>query len=154
MTTDHSVIIAILSRVLVSYLFPALSVLGDPNSKAEFGKECWCGLGLGSAQPYPNDCTTTCSGDSSQQCGAANRLTVYRVGARSEPTITQDVNGYSYTGCYTDDVNNRTLPRSQQVEKGPSANSAKACTQACFNNGYTLAGLEYSSGEEIPNSNT
>ncbi|KXX74595.1 putative fungistatic metabolite [Madurella mycetomatis] len=46
---------------------------------AEFGRECYCGnsFGTGSAEAPAGDCTMTCAGDSSQFCGAGNRLSVY-----------------------------------------------------------------------------
>lgn len=46
---------------------------------AEFGRECYCGnsFGTGSTEAPAGDCTMTCAGDSSQFCGAGNRLSVY-----------------------------------------------------------------------------
>ncbi|KAH7138161.1 WSC domain-containing protein [Dendryphion nanum] len=117
---------------------------GYPFAGTEYGQECWCGLGLGSAQSYPNDCTMPCTGDMNEVCGTGNRLTVYKDESQVSPNIAQGVNGYTYKGCYTDDVSKRTLSRLQGVKGGYAANSAATCTQACFDNGYILAGLEYS----------
>ncbi|KAJ9133425.1 hypothetical protein NKR23_g10721 [Pleurostoma richardsiae] len=50
---------------------------------AEYGRECYCGNELrdGSEIVGAAECGMVCAGDSSELCGAANRLTVYQVGA-------------------------------------------------------------------------
>ncbi|KAL0943409.1 WSC domain-containing protein [Colletotrichum truncatum] len=46
----------------------------------EYGRECWCGdaLGTGSVEAPLTDCSFPCAGDSTQKCGAGNRLQVYQ----------------------------------------------------------------------------
>lgn len=52
--------------------------------------------------------------------------------------------GWSSLGCYSDNVNGRTLANQVQVPGGASAMSVEACEAACKSAGYTIAGLEYS----------
>ncbi|KAF3055332.1 Glucan 1,3-beta-glucosidase [Trichoderma lentiforme] len=52
--------------------------------------------------------------------------------------------GWSSLGCYSDNVNGRTLANQVQVAGGASAMSVEACETACKAAGYTIAGVEYS----------
>lgn len=51
---------------------------------------------------------------------------------------------WNFLGCYSDNVNNRTLANQVQVAGGASAMSIEACETACKSAGYTIAGVEYS----------
>ena len=71
------------------------------------GKECYCANKItvssspSTGQPAPaGDCWMPCSGDSSQTCGAGNRISIYTY-AQPLPT------GWSVKGCYTDEISNR-----------------------------------------------
>ncbi|KAL7928405.1 glycoside hydrolase family 55 protein [Trichoderma chlorosporum] len=52
--------------------------------------------------------------------------------------------GWNFLGCYSDNVNGRTLANQVQVAGGASAMSIQACEAACQSAGYTIAGVEYS----------
>ncbi|EHK19381.1 glycoside hydrolase family 55 protein [Trichoderma virens Gv29-8] len=52
--------------------------------------------------------------------------------------------GWNFLGCYSDNVNGRTLGNQVQVPGGASAMSIDACEAACKSAGYTIAGVEYS----------
>lgn len=52
--------------------------------------------------------------------------------------------GWNFLGCYSDNVNGRTLANQVQVAGGASAMSIEACETACKAAGYTIAGVEYS----------
>ncbi|OAP55531.1 hypothetical protein AYL99_10504 [Fonsecaea erecta] len=58
---------------------------------------------------------------------------------------------WSYTGCFTDAVNPRTLPQWSNFN-GPNMSNA-ACVSFCDSRGYTIAGTEYAGqcfcGDEI-----
>lgn len=47
---------------------------------AEYGRECYCGNGFSNSpnRTADNDCSYLCANDSTQFCGAGNRLTVYQ----------------------------------------------------------------------------
>ncbi|KZF19452.1 WSC-domain-containing protein [Xylona heveae TC161] len=46
----------------------------------EYGRECWCGnsLNTGALKAASSDCSMTCSGNSTEICGAGNRLSLYQ----------------------------------------------------------------------------
>lgn len=46
----------------------------------EYASECYCGnvFGAGSVEANVQDCSMPCAGNSSEYCGAGNRLSVYR----------------------------------------------------------------------------
>jgi glucan 1,3-beta-glucosidase len=52
--------------------------------------------------------------------------------------------GWSFLGCYTDNVYGRALLHGLAVPGGHSAMTIELCEAACKANGYILAGLEYS----------
>jgi hypothetical protein len=45
------------------------------------------------------ECSTACAGDSSEPCGAGNRLSVY-TGPAGEPTPPSPIEGWAYEGCF------------------------------------------------------
>ncbi|KAF2729026.1 carbohydrate-binding WSC, partial [Polyplosphaeria fusca] len=113
----------------------------------EWSRECFCGLELPSAAvSYPDDCTMECTGSDGESCGGSNRLTVY---SKGPPDPQTDVGGSSYTylGCYTDIVSERTLPYLADVPGGSGAMTVSACTGTCYSLGYTIGGLEFAGVE-------
>jgi glucan 1,3-beta-glucosidase len=52
--------------------------------------------------------------------------------------------GWTFLGCYTDNVGGRTLMNGVQVPGGASAMTIELCEATCKSAGYTLAGVEYS----------
>lgn len=52
--------------------------------------------------------------------------------------------GWNFLGCYSDNVNGRTLVNNIQVQGGSTAMSVELCQAACKANGYSIAGVEYS----------
>lgn len=113
----------------------------------EYSTECFCGVGLGLAVPYPNECNMVCGGDPSQACGGANRLTIFVNPAYSGPYTNPGVNNFTHSGCYTDSVHARTLSRGQGVLGGSTAMTVASCTTACLENNYQFAGVEYARGK-------
>jgi hypothetical protein len=67
----------------------------------EYGSECYCGNDVPTIPAPASECSMTCSGDSSQLCGAGDRLTVYGP-VNVAPTTLAPVGDYVYQGCYTD----------------------------------------------------
>ncbi|KAF2459249.1 hypothetical protein BDY21DRAFT_204088 [Lineolata rhizophorae] len=48
----------------------------------EYGRECYCGQTLGETEEKPeSDCSFLCAGDSTQYCGAGNRINIYAMGS-------------------------------------------------------------------------
>lgn len=52
--------------------------------------------------------------------------------------------GWTFLGCYSDNVNGRTLANGLQVPGGASAMTVELCESTCLAAGYVLAGVEYS----------
>jgi hypothetical protein len=125
----------------------------------EYSRECYCGnsFNAGSVAAPASDCSMTCMGDSSQYCGAGNRLSVYaRNGTpppssttgsgpasttTAGPVVTGVPAGWSYQGCWIDGKQGRIL--TYQVPDSQN-NSPATCANACAAAGYTISGTEYS----------
>lgn len=70
----------------------------------EYMYECYCGNSTSTAKVEPStDCNMACSGNSSEACGAGNRLSVYWNGEPSPggPWTDPGTDGYGFLGCYT-----------------------------------------------------
>lgn len=52
--------------------------------------------------------------------------------------------GWTFLGCYSDNVSARTLKNGLQVPGGASAMTVELCEATCIAAGYVLAGVEYS----------
>jgi glucan 1,3-beta-glucosidase len=52
--------------------------------------------------------------------------------------------GWTFLGCYADNVGGRTLMNGLQVPGGSGAMTIELCEATCKSAGYTLAGVEYS----------
>ena len=92
-----------------------------------------------------SECSMACSGAANETCGGSSRLSVYQLGSGSTqaPTTNPGPPGWKFVGCYTDDVNARTLSTAQSVAAGSSGMTVAQCVSACQANGYTVSGVEY-----------
>lgn len=99
----------------------------------EYGRECYCGdaLNSGSVKAPVGDCSFPCPGNKTETCGAGDRLDVYR------KTSAGDL-AYTAKGCYTDNVNNRTLAATSTVNDGMTI---EVCSATC--EAYAYFGVEY-----------
>ncbi|KAF8129080.1 copper radical oxidase-like protein [Boletus edulis] len=111
----------------------------------EYADECYCGNSFtsGATNVSLSECNMPCSGNSAELCGAGNRLNVYWSGAQppSGPVTVQNVGNWTSLGCYNDSTANRALSYAATVTGSVTVES---CTTACYNAGYSLAGVEYS----------
>ncbi|PSN71804.1 heme peroxidase [Corynespora cassiicola Philippines] len=109
----------------------------------EYGRECYCGDRLLSdPETRPDsECTMTCSGNSTQVCGDAGRLTVFKSLTVITPPGNPMITGYNYTGCYTDSVSARVLTDNFLFDG--SAMTISKCAEFC--NGSKYFGTEYGS---------
>lgn len=108
--------------------------------------ECWAGGALSPASTVldPSNCKMPCTNAPLQDCGGAAALDVYI--STTVPVITTpatpdftEINGYSFTGCYSDLVNNQ-----RSLSNLLSSNSTiEGCINACAAAGMTKCGLEY-----------
>jgi len=72
-----------------------------------------------------------CAGNAAETCGGNLRIDIY------------EHTGWTLLGCYTDNVNARTLSNYIVVPGGQSATTIESCQAACIAAGYSLAGVEY-----------
>ncbi|KAG9312684.1 WSC-domain protein [Chiua virens] len=109
----------------------------------EYADECYCGNSFtaGATNVSSTDCDMTCAGDSTEYCGASDRLNVYWSGANPPPPpiTVPSVGSWVSLGCYNDSVADRALSYGAAV----SNVTVESCTAACQNAGYTFAGMEY-----------
>ncbi|KAK9426512.1 putative WSC domain-containing protein [Seiridium unicorne] len=107
----------------------------------EYGRECDCGdsIGSGSSDAPLAECNMVCSGDSTEYCGAGNRIEVYMTTAT--PTVTlgfkATVSPYTRVGCYTE-VSGRALTG---AAFGDDAMSLEMCASKCAS--FSYFGAEY-----------
>lgn len=118
-----------------------------------------------SGQPASSsDCSTACTGDSSQSCGGGNRIQIY--------TYTAPLpSGWASVGCFTDDSNNRLAISSSNSRDGQTvayysrscralssysltstSNTPGYCANTCQSKGYQFSGVEF--GQECYCSNS
>jgi len=82
-----------------------------------------------------------CDGDSAESCGAGWRLNVWSKGGviPVSPTVVPSVDGYNYTGCYTEATDGRALAEDYFRD---DAMTVEACEAFC-SPAYTIFGVEY-----------
>ncbi|KAH7906672.1 copper radical oxidase-like protein [Hygrophoropsis aurantiaca] len=111
----------------------------------EYAQECYCGnfIANGATNVTISDCNMACTGKASELCGAGNRLDIFWSGAAppAAPIIVPSVGNWTSLGCYSDSAATRALAYGTATTGGVTAES---CTTACYNAGYPLAGMEYS----------
>ncbi|KAF8260922.1 WSC domain-containing protein [Lactarius quietus] len=103
----------------------------------EGGTDCYCGSIFTSdtAEVSNSHCSIDCVGNTEQNCGGSDYLTIYWNGEPHPrpPTIVPEVERWQLEGCYNDSINARTL--TVQVTN---------CVASCALSGYRLAGMEVS----------
>jgi len=132
-------------------------------SGVEFGHECWCDHALNGeyhVKVDDSECNMACSGNSTESCGGANRIAIYKnnftqvvdTAQRSDPKSgalgARTAGGqpqFISMGCYPDSTTNRTLRyyMSSISEDDGNAMTQNACNMACYTVGYIYAGVEY-----------
>ncbi|KAJ7173130.1 glyoxal oxidase N-terminus-domain-containing protein [Mycena crocata] len=141
-------------RTLTNYSFtdPGMTVdkcVATCNSKGfhmagvEYASECYCGdkfqataSGGGSAAPA-GDCSMACAGESTQQCGAGNRLSMYSIVVAVAPVLPT---GWTYAGCVQEPSSGRTLANYSFTDPGMTVDK---CVATCNSKGFRMAGAEY-----------
>ncbi|KAJ3951470.1 hypothetical protein N0V92_012112 [Colletotrichum tropicale] len=124
------------------------SAKGFPYAGVEYASECYCDYSLGplaTKQPE-SDCNFACTGDSTEPCGAGDRLSVFTTtAAAAGPGVNPGPAGWASLGCYNDNIPGRILAYRTGVAAGDSLMSVLQCTTACKAAAFSYAGVEYSS---------
>ena len=124
----------------------------------EYGQECYGGnvLGQGAALTNIGDCSIACPGNSSEPCGAGNRLQLYQSNSTisvsastttgapiTSPTASSmtpaSIGAFSYVGCYTEGTAGRALADSR-VDNDPAMTLEFCAGQM---QAYQYFGVEY-----------
>ena len=109
--------------------------------------ECYCDnyVAKSATNVTLKECNMPCNGSSSKFCGAGDRMSIYASGSNT-PSVKSSVvapappGGWLDRGCYNDSSAARTLNVTQYLQVPMTI---EACTSACSQNNYTLAGIEY-----------
>ncbi|KAJ7165067.1 WSC domain-containing protein, partial [Mycena filopes] len=147
-------------RTLGNYSFtdPAMTVdkcvaacsgKGFHIAGAEYSSECYCGdafqgtaTGGGLGAPA-SDCNMPCAGESTQTCGAGNRLSIYSTPqTTTAPTGPTLPSGWAYISCKQDGAN-RLLTGMNCYYFTNTALTVESCISTCKARGFTYAGMEY-----------
>ncbi|KAH6874786.1 cell wall-binding protein [Thelonectria olida] len=115
---------------------------------AEYGRECFCGnqLNTGSAKAdNQKDCSFTCPGDSSQYCGAGNRLQLYMKGAVVTTSSTTTTSS-STSSSPTLTTSSKSSTTASTTQSGTSSNSQSTPAGSIDLQGGTVSGSTTSSG--------
>jgi hypothetical protein len=154
------------ANMTVENCLAACSAGGYKLAGVEYASQCYCDNVLeNGAGPAPDGnalCDMACNGNAQETCGGPNRLNMYSfggsipTGTSSSSTIATSTtsvaatgtgsasslpSGWTYRGCYNDNINGRIV-RFEQPDN--AALTIESCTQLCSGLGYSVAGLEYS----------
>ncbi|KAJ4010351.1 hypothetical protein NW752_005026 [Fusarium irregulare] len=113
---------------------------------------CYCGSTVGGAQLDDSKCSYPCTGNQTQTCGSDNALSIWQdptfkttdLGGvvTNLPGVIKSIAGYKPSGCYTDNSSKgRALTWPMDVDG--SKMTPSTCLNACADQGFPLAGLEY-----------
>lgn len=107
----------------------------------EYGRECYCGnvQDAKSVSASATDCNMPCSGDSTQTCGAGQRLSLYKT-VEWSPPVNPTINGFDYFGCYSEATSGRALSDSSTQS---DSMTVQMCASSC--QGSAFFGLEFGS---------
>ncbi|KAJ7364626.1 glyoxal oxidase N-terminus-domain-containing protein [Mycena albidolilacea] len=114
----------------------------------EFSVQCFCGDALirGAVRASESDCSSPCGGNSTQACGAGDRLSIYSTTQNitvipiPTPQNTSIPGSWSYQGCLAEGDNADIFPWEIQMNIN---NSAPGCLSQCAAFGYTAGGMEF-----------
>ncbi|KAI0122886.1 hypothetical protein BJ170DRAFT_116294 [Xylariales sp. AK1849] len=108
----------------------------------EYGRECYCGDSLDSTseQADLSECSMVCSGDSTEYCGAGNRVELYVTTAIPTETLASKptVSPFARLGCYTEASGGRALTGASYAD---DAMTLEMCASECA--GFTYFAAEY-----------
>ncbi|KAM0281361.1 hypothetical protein ACHAO9_010732 [Fusarium lateritium] len=130
------------SSVSLDTCFSFCNKLNYPLFGMEYGRECYCGYAPKSqATLAPDgDCKTPCAGDSTQKCGAGNRISIWNNTLYTPTISTEGLNSPpKYLGCYTEGRGARALGDAKTTDKKMTLD---ICATFCSRKGYPYLGVE------------
>ncbi|KAF8860151.1 hypothetical protein BDZ45DRAFT_688777 [Acephala macrosclerotiorum] len=137
----------------------ACAAAGYTIAGAEYGVQCFCGDAIyngGVLATNQADCSVACPGNTAEDCGAGNRMSLYSLGtpeAYQAPAAQTSglLTGWTYGGCLQDNIASNEDPNEilstfpYKVWDNATSNTPELCIARCQEFGYNAAGLEYGS---------
>ncbi|KAI9818427.1 MAG: hypothetical protein M1827_000486 [Pycnora praestabilis] len=118
--------------------------VGSNFAGVEWSQECYCGNSIANGATLVADqtqCSMTCSGNSSEYCGAGNRLNIYNSTVNEAPAVVTSVGKYLSQGCYTEGIGGRALQAASYTNT--TGMTVESCVAFCTSKGMPYAGVEY-----------
>ncbi|KAJ6479618.1 copper radical oxidase [Mycena sanguinolenta] len=136
------------AKLTIESCVQACSASNFTVAAAEYSTQCFCGTELieGATKAPESDCNMGCGGNTTEACGAGNRMSVYSTNKNVTilpvpvPQNSSIPGSWSYQGCLMEAVGSRAIPW-QNIY--PTNNSATTCLSQCAAFGYTAGGMEY-----------
>lgn len=112
----------------------------------EYSSECYCGFAATLSAADQSSCNMKCAGDSSINCGGADRIQVFYnadAEAKAKANSASLPGNWKTYGCIVDSASMRVVtPYYRQTSQQMTYN---LCASTCQANGYAYAGVEYGS---------
>ncbi|CAE6401549.1 unnamed protein product [Rhizoctonia solani] len=134
------------SSMTVDTCVSACATRGYSLAGAEYANECYCGNSFsgtttgGGSVPPESECNMPCAGDSSQICGAGDRLSVYANGLITPGTVALPPGWISTSKCITEASAGRALVGNSFTSQSLTLDQ---CVDICDQTGFQYAGAEY-----------
>ncbi|KAL5633213.1 hypothetical protein ACGC1H_003644 [Rhizoctonia solani] len=134
------------SSMTVDMCVSACATRGYSLAGAEYANECYCGNSFsgtatgGGSVPPESECNMHCAGDSSQTCGAGNRLSVYANSLITPGTAALPPGWSSTSKCITEASTGRALVGNSFTSQSLTLDQ---CVDICDQTGFQYAGAEY-----------
>ncbi|KAG8669333.1 hypothetical protein FPOAC1_008725 [Fusarium poae] len=131
------------SSVSLDTCFAFCNKLNYPLFGMEYGRECYCGYApkTQATIAQDGDCKMPCAGDSTQKCGAGNRVSIWNNTMYTPTVSTEGVNSPpKYLGCYTEGIEARALGDAQMTDKNKM--TVEICAAFCSSKGYPYLGVQ------------
>ncbi|KFY46133.1 hypothetical protein V494_00591 [Pseudogymnoascus sp. VKM F-4513 (FW-928)] len=130
-TLEKQIVISNQNAILTREIcLDACEKVGYYYSGVEYAHQCWCGYSVWGSMTG-SGCSSACPGNSGETCGGSDRINVMmRPQSRS-------------IGCYSDDVNNRTLRYQLAIPNEATLMTTELCRSTCLAKGFIYSGVEY-----------
>ncbi|TQN64654.1 WSC domain-containing protein [Colletotrichum shisoi] len=103
---------------------------------------CYCSQTVNSPLLDEGSCNFPCTANNTETCGGDGAFSVWQ-----DPTFPSSagvsINDFQSIGCYTDDTNHGRTIAERQDQVAFDTMTPALCLQACADDGYPFAGVEY-----------
>ncbi|KAL7941069.1 hypothetical protein V8C42DRAFT_361317 [Trichoderma barbatum] len=106
----------------------------------EYSSECHVGNSLVKpSNASQTDCNQVCAGNSTEACGAGNRIQIYKDNVVAVPSV----GAYKNTGCFVDSSTARVLVAANSTDHSATGMTVEKCIAFAQDGGWKYAGVEY-----------